>query len=138
MFLGRYILGDTVPLHVGAVDGNGAPAEPDAAPIAFVNSDSAQVATFKLPICDRYGVTGWFHYPLVLDARFAAGHYRVAYQWAISGTRYGGVATFEAVAGGQPDGPGLALFFYRRPSANYLILQTDGGRIVRRRNPRVP
>lgn len=136
-YKGRYILGDTVPLDVWCRSSAATPTEPDQAPVAIVCSDTAQVLVQRLPICDRYGITGYFHYPLRLDGRFAAGSYRVLYQYSIGGTAYGHAESFEVAAGGHADGPALALFYYRRPTSDFVVLQADSGRIIRRRNPRL-
>lgn len=137
MDMGRYILGDTIGLSCWCRDSSATPTEPDQAPVAVITSESAHVTTLRLPIHDRYGVTGYFHLPLVLDNRFAAGQYVVTYQYVVGGTAGGDVSTFEIVGGGHTDGPGIGLFYYRRPTSDYCLIQTDGGRIIRRRNPRL-
>lgn len=134
---GRYQLGDIVPLGVRATNGSGTPTVPDQAPVATIVSDSAQVLTLALPIVDRYGITAWFSYPLHLSGIFAAGTYRVVYDWVIGGTAYGSEDTFEIAAGGDGEGAGLSMFWFGRPTSDFLLLQTDGGRIIRRRNPRI-
>lgn len=136
-FAGRFILGDTVLLSCLCRDAENVPMKPDRAPVAVVTGDSALTLTMKLPIRDRFTLPGYFAYPLVLDSRFAVGHYTVGYQWVIAGTPYGSTGCFEVTGGGQADGPGLAMFFLHRPQSDWVLLQTDGGRMIRRRNPRI-
>jgi hypothetical protein len=135
-YRGRYIQGDAVQLSVLTRDNARLPTVPDTAPVAAVCLGSEQVATFRLPIVDRFAQRGYFSLPLVLDARFVAGSYRVVYQWLLSGVMYSAAESFEVVAGGQGDGAGLAMFYLHRPASDWVLLQTDGGRMIRRRNPR--
>lgn len=137
-YYGRYIPGDTVGLAVVCTDANGVPTLPDQAPVAVICSGSAQVATLRLPVHERHVVTAFFHHPIQLDTRFATGHYRVVYQYTLSGVAFSKVASFEVAAGGHADGPGLALFYFARPASDFVLMQADSGRIIRRRNPRIP
>ena len=133
----RYQLGDVVPLACLTKNGSGTPALPDDSPVARIYSDNAPVATLSLPIADRYQRPGFFELPLLLDARFAVGRCSVVYQWAIGGVKGGDIDYFEVVAGGDQDGAGLALYYFERPTSSFVLLQTDAGRIVRRRNPQL-
>lgn len=135
--LGRYAQGDTLFLSVWCRDSSGTPAEPADSPCAVVCSDTATVASFRMPICDRYAVTGYFSYPLQLDTRFPAGTYRVVYDYKISSTAYAEAASFEVGAGGHADGPALACYYFARPTSDFIIMQCDSGRVIRRRNPRL-
>lgn len=125
-----------MPLSVWCRTAAGTPTEPDNAPVAVINSSTAHVLTVRLPILDRFVTTGFFHYPLQLDGRFATGQYSVVYQYAIGGTSLSQEESFEIVAGGHVDGHGLSLFYLTRPTSNFVLLQTDLGRLIRRRNPR--
>lgn len=135
--IGRFAQGDTLALSVWCLDSAGTPAEPTNAPVATICSDTAQVASIRLPICDRYATTGYFSYPLQLDSRFPAGSYRVVYQYTISSTAYGSSESFDVVAGGHADGPALACYYFARPTSDFIIMQCDSGRVIRRRNPRL-
>jgi hypothetical protein len=136
--LGRYQQGDIVALSVLCTDANGAPTLPDKAPVAVLCSDTVQVLTIRLPIVDRYTITGFFQHTMQLGTAFVVGRYRVVYQYTLSGVAYAKADAFEVVAGGHADGAGLAMYYYRRPTSDYVLLQTDGGRLIRRRNPRLP
>lgn len=137
-YRGRYQIGEYVPLTVWCIDGNGTPTLPDQAPIARVYSDAALVLDVRMPIRDRYILTGYFQYPLFLDGRFAAGGHRVVYEYQLSSTLYmADLDTFEVTAGGHADGAILSMFWFNRPTADFLLTQVDSGRLVRRRNPRL-
>lgn len=137
-YRGRYILGDTVPLTCLCVTSAGVPTEPDKAPSVAVWSGSALVLTARMPVCERFAQTGYFLYPLRLDALFGAGAYRYAATYTISGTAGGVAGSFEVVAGGHPDGAGLSMYYYARPTSSYIVLHVAAGRLIRRRNPRLP
>lgn len=135
--LGRYTLGDTLAIPVWCRDSSGTPAEPTNAPVATVSSDTALVASYRLPICDRYASTGFFSLPVQLGSAYTTGSYRVVVQYTISSTAYAYAASFEVVAGGHADGPALACYYFARPTSDFIIMQCDSGRVVRRRNPRL-
>lgn len=137
MYRGRYQLGEILALCCLTVDGSKTPGAPTQAPVAIVMADSAQLFTMRLPVHDRFGQTGYFQHPLLIDGRFSAGDYRVIYQWVIGSTAYSSQDDFTVVAGGNTDGPVLGLFYFRRPGADYLLQHVDSGRLIRKRNPRV-
>ncbi len=92
----------------------------------------------RMPIQDRFAVVGFFQYPLLLGSLFPAGQYRVIYQWTIAGNPFSEVASFEVVGtAGHPDGAGLSMIWYSRPTSDFVLFQTESGRIIRRRNPRL-
>lgn len=136
MDLGRYQLGEIVPLSVWCRSAVLTPTEPAQAPVATIMSSTAQVASIRLPIQDRYGSTAFFQYPLQLDGRFATGDYSVVVQYTIGGVPLADVLTFTVVGGGNFDGAALSMFYYRRPGANFLLTAHDSGRLIRKRNPR--
>ena len=137
MYLGRYKLGEFLPLTVWCRTAALAPALPVTAPVAMVYSDSSLVTSFKMPIRDRYVVTGFFQHALRLDGRFGIGHYQVVYNYITGSVAKGQVDSFEIVAGGHADGMGISLYYCRRPTSDFFVLHCDGGRVVRRRNPRL-
>jgi hypothetical protein len=136
-YLGRYQLGQFVPLAVRTVNGSDVAGLPDDAPAALVYSDSGKVLTQLLPIKDRFAVTGFFFHRLPLGAAFAAGRHWVLYQWLRSGTHFAESDVFEIGDGGHADGAVLALHHYRRPNAEFVVQQLDSGKLVRGRNPRL-
>jgi hypothetical protein len=136
-WLGRYQLGGIVPIAVWARTAE-TPTLPASAPVAEIYADNGDhVATEKLPIQDRFGVTARFAGRVHLDGRFATGPYRVAYRWTIGSDDFGAVDLFDVLAGGNISGAGIGMYFFRHPGSDYLLMQTDGGRIRRNRNPRI-
>ena len=89
-----------------------------------------------LPIEDRFGVTARFATDFLLDSRFAAGLYRVLYRYTVGSTPMGTEEGFEILGGGDAAGAGLGLYFFRHPTSDFLLQQTDGGGLFARRNPR--
>lgn len=141
MYLGRYQQGEELPLAVRTTDAAGAPADPQAEPVATIYRDGAALTRVKqvaLAAHDRGAVAGAFRLPLFLGAEFStAGRYLAVIRWATAG----GAARcrtdcFHVLPGGDADGAVVALTFVARPDANHLVMQTDSGRLVRGRNPR--
>ena len=137
MYLGDYQLGDLVQIPVWCRNSSGTPAEPDAAPIAFVYSGDDQVDVRKLPILDRENVTGFFQFRLSLDAAYDTGYYQVIVRYVISSTEYAATWQFQILAGGNSQGNGIAMYHFRQPAAEYLLLQTNHGTVKLLRNPSV-
>lgn len=137
-YLGTYQLGDLVPVSVWTVDSSGTPAEPDDAPAVLVMDSSGSIVdALAIPIVDRNHVTGFFQYRIPLDAEYSTGYWTVHVNYAISSTAYADLQTFEILAGGNNEGNGIALHMFKQPSADYVLLQTDHGRLKRLRNPSV-
>lgn len=138
-WLGHYQIGDTVPIGFRAVNGSGVGVEPDAAPQASLFRDANLIVTVKVPIVDRYGTTAWFAERLFLDGRFlTAGTYQVLYHYLLSGTPYLEADEFQILAGGSPVGHSMSMFFaHGMAAADYVLVQTEAGQILRKRNPRI-
>lgn len=138
MFIGRYQLGEQVPLACWARMEAFAPNLPSGAPVARVYSPAfALVKQVKLPICDRHGVTAFFQGLLKLDASFGLGQHHVHVAYTVGGVAAAKLLTFEVLAGGHPDGCVIGLHAFKVAPATWAIAQLDGGRIIRRRNPKV-
>lgn len=138
MWIGHFQLGDLLPLRVRTLSSAGTPTEPDDAPAVHVyDSDGASVYTQQLPIRDRSRITGYFHDKINLDSRFSTGRFSVLYTWAISSTVGSCVAEFEIQAGGNVQGNGISMEFFRQSAADFVLLQTDTGHIKRLKNPAV-
>ena len=90
-----------------------------------------------MPVADRFILTGLFHFPLLLDGRFSEGRHEIVYTYTVSSLARVRRETFEVAPGGHPDGPGLAMHYYARPTSDFLLVHTDSGKVSRRRNPRV-
>lgn len=137
MYLGRYQRGQTVGLTLRTTDHQELPAWPDAAPYCRVYGPDGLAAAFRLPVVDRFVLTGAFHLPLLLDGRFAEGRHVAEFLYVVSSLQRSRRSVFEVCRGGHPDGPGLACHYYARPTSDFLLMHTDGGKVSRRRNPRV-
>lgn len=139
--LGRFQLGDFVPLKLRTVDGNGTYAFPTVAnPTAavFDMADlAAAVETVQLIVQDRYKRTGYFGKNHRLSSSYAAAKsYMVIYEWALSGTNYGDFDVFDVIAGGSSDGAVIGAEAYPRPEGEQVVYQLDGGKLLAGRNPR--
>jgi hypothetical protein len=140
-YLGRYQQGEELPLRVQCVDAAGAPADPAAVPAATVYRDGATptlLETVALAAQLRGVEVGVFGRPHFLGPLYAtAGPHKVLYRWQdAGGVAHCLPAYFTLLPGGDADGAVIALAYAERPDARYLIYQTDGGRLVRGRNPR--
>jgi hypothetical protein len=116
----------------------------------FFKPDGTLLTTFGtnglLPIMDRYGTTALFGVAFPVGAALSAtGNWRVVYTWSIDG--FTGLAedTFEVVAGGNASGNIISAYYYQRPNADFIVVQTDGdvavlvgqGEVRAGRNPRI-
>lgn len=137
MFRGRVQLGEHIALGVLCLDASDTPTAPDAAPLLEIFSGTAKVLAKTIPALDRFGTTGLFQIQQFLDERFAAGQYKAIYRWDIGS--YEGMAedTFEVVAGGNADGQIIAMHYYKRPHADFIVSQLNSGKLVKGRNPRI-
>ena len=134
-YRGRYQLGQSIPLLLQCVNASGVPTVPDAAPTLEVWSSSAKVQSLLIPVIDRYQVTGLFTYTLFLDQSYAAGGYRAVFSWR-SGTFRGlTVDHIEVLAGGDGRGAVIAMHYYLRPHARFLVQELNSGLLIKGRNP---
>ncbi len=157
-YLGRYRQGDELSLVIQCVDINGSGAWPikvtdifsstgisNPPTVTFRGPGGTNVLSRVLP-ADLQGVRkGVFRLSQYLGTEFATtGSYAVFVRYTRATINSGFFATapivlvghFWLMAGGSPDGAVIAMRAVRRPNANWLIYQTDGGRLVRGRNPR--
>lgn len=137
-YRGRYQLGQNVPLRLLCTNGAGTPSVPTNAPRFAVWANGTKVSSGRLPVLDRYGQTGLFGDSLFLGSSWATGTYQVVYSYAVGTQAMIEVDTFEIVAGGDVRGAVLALYFYVRPHANFVMQQRETARSpVWGRNPTV-
>ncbi len=137
-YRGRYLLGDRLPLSVLCLNGSGVPSVPDRSPFVLLFSGSTLIVSYRIPVNDKQRQTGLFQFVQQLDSRFSVGRLRAVYQYQISGTSYGSEDAAEIVAGGDANGAGVGLYYFRAPQADHALVQVDSGRVLRRRNPRLP
>src|SRR5690606_1409401 len=130
--LGRFQLGDWVPIVMQAVTAAGTPALPDDAPTAtvFAASDpTSAIATRKLPISHRYGTTVLVRPDLRLDGDYAAGGYLVVLELAHSLTGHGYLLMFDVVGGSDADGNVIGQYVTQRPEGKMVVYQLDSGKL---------
>jgi hypothetical protein len=135
---GRYQLGEEVPLKLLCVNGAGAPVAPDAAPTVDIWRGATKVlAGAMLPTLDRAAATGLFRLGVFLGGAFSEGRHTAVFRYR-AGSYYGqAVEDFEVVPGGSRDGAVVAVHWYERPHAGFVVQQLDSGKLTRGRNPRV-
>lgn len=138
MYLGSYRIGDSVPLTFQVTDHSDSATLPDAAPVVRIYRAGTLVTTFPLPVIDRFRVTGLFHQLYKLGAQFSVGNHSLVYKFDLSGTPDQEVDTFDVIAGGQFDGPVLAMHTFDRADVRFILQHMGSGRLRRGRNPVIP
>jgi hypothetical protein len=137
MWIGEYQQGDRLPLVLWARTPAGTPTLPDDSPRAIVSSSTGPVLSKQLPAQDQSNSTALFLSDLNLDGRFGTGLYTVQYIWKISSTVYSSIDTFNILGGGDANGTGIAIEYFSVNPNKFLLVQTDNGTLIRRRNPRI-
>ena len=135
-WLGRYWLGDAVPLMVLTRDNAESPTDPALAPYARIYSGTTFVKTVRLPKIDHAEITGMFLFLLRLDANFATGFYDVILDYVVSSVQRVKHLRFEITAGGDERGKAISMYYLRQPDRSFLISQLDTGQINKLQNPR--
>ena len=138
MYRGRYQLGQEVVLGLVTLESTSLPDVPDYPVHVRIWSGGTKVLGKFIPIHDRYGTTAFFQYRQFIGAQFSAGTYHVNYHY-VGSDGHGGIETdhFEVVAGGHADGTIIAMNYYNRPHADFVVTHLDSGKIQQRRNPSV-
>ncbi len=139
MEIGRFQLGDFVPLQFQSVDGSDTPTWPSSTPTikTFAADDvTTAVETIRPGARDVQRQTGLFYYPLRLTSSYTTKPYIVTFNWTISGTTYASIAQFNVIAGGDSDGAVIGAHYVRRPEAPTVVYVVDGGKLKAVRNPR--
>ena len=139
MNLGRYQLGDWLPLTLVTHNAAGTRTLPDAAPTAkIVDASGTTIDTINMPISKSKAFTiSEFEYLLRLDSDYSAGVYMVFFRWATgSGAFSGGQSKqFEILAGGDSDGNVMGMAWMPKPQSADIVYQLDGGALLAGRNP---
>ncbi len=136
MYLGRYKVGEIVPVTVVTTPVSEVPTEPDQCPSVIVYSTAGPLDSLRMVIVDRFAVTALFFAPVFVHAEYSAGYHHAVACWKISGSAFEQTFTFCVTAGGHRDGPILALGEMSFPAVSYLLGQTRLGRIRKFKNPR--
>jgi hypothetical protein len=143
-YLGRFRLGDTLPLYVRV--GHSIPlvaAVTDRHPVASIyKPDGSLLVRHKLPALAGAASGSAFFLPLRIGSTFnATGVYTVRFCWeTTTDVMVGRVAVFAMLADRAADsvagGPVIALKLGRRPQATFLIRQTSDDALAKGKNPR--
>jgi hypothetical protein len=138
MYLGRYRLGDWLPLRLTTTNGSGVAVTPDATPKAYLWQGGTNVETRLLPAVEQSRMTGSFAEQVLLGVGYTTGNALVVFQWVAGGVTLQEVAYFEVLAGGSVEGSATAMYFFARPEGGLVLRQLPGGLITAGRNPYVP
>jgi len=126
--LGRRQKGQTITF---AVDTLGTPDNPPIASV--VGPDNALFGAFDLPLVVQ---SNQFGRSVLLAGALALGTFLVTYTWTLAGAPQSMVEKFDLVGGGDSGGGVIALCYYERPEARYLLAQLAAGKLVQGRNPK--
>lgn len=139
--LGRFKLGDFLPLHVEAINGSRAEGSPSAAPNYTIYNSSGTVVTgaddLKMIPHDKPTRTGWFYAEHKLGSNFAVGRYDVLVESTISASVYPRRYCFEIVGGGHTSGGYIGLEHVPSPQAKYIVGMLDEGTVEIRKGPSI-
>ena len=135
MYRGRFQQGQTLGMLLVTTDASSTPQKPDRPPVLKIWQGATLVLSAEVPMIDRATDLGHFLARVFLGNSFPAASYEVTFQWQVGS--YAGMQTdnFDVVPGGSPDGNIMAMYFYRRPHANFVIQSLESGRIIEGRNP---
>lgn len=99
--------------------------------------DNRFMAAYEHPFFE-----GYFRYSLFLGPQYSAiGYYTALLTWRsqeAGNKQLTRVCPFEILPGGHEDGTITSLAEVVRPDKRFLICGTTAGKILRRKNPRVP
>jgi hypothetical protein len=140
-YLGRFRLGDTVPLFICCTNALGTPTFPVDSPNVKLWDPltGLKVQSIEIPVIDRYAQTGLFEGELRLSALYSnLGLWSATYTYMTADGNNGlKQDTFEIVEGGNPDGNVVSMSWYERPWANFIVQELDSGKLVQGRNPKL-
>lgn len=140
MYLGEYFQGEWVSVPLVTANTSDVEADADAAPTVSIYKASDTPITgaddeTMAPFAQGERV-GFFNRDFQLDSNFTAGRYIVLVEYTITSDK-ADLHFFEVVAGGDDKGAYVAMFYYRRPHANYIVGQRDDGELEFRRGPKI-
>lgn len=88
-----------------------------------------------MPVIEPEQVTGLFSLPVFLGSAFATGYYLVLLKWAISATEFAESRGFRIIAGGDNEGAVVAMHWFTRPQAKFLVHEMESGFVRKGQNP---
>jgi hypothetical protein len=101
------------------------------------DSSNADVVSKPIPLLDKTIQLGLFAYHIFLDDNFSVGSYTVDLFYAVGSKNGIETHNFSIIAGGDPNGCALGMYWYHRPHADFVVYQVESGKILRGKNPRV-
>ncbi len=142
--MGKYVVGQSIPLMLCSRDANGAPTMPDSVPVAEIyDSAGSQVgsdielASFARYDRDTSGANNaFFRRRFRLTSSFSAGGYSVLYKWVVSGTTYKQTDNFVVSYASDADGTVIGLFGVPLEGQQGAHWDTESGKIELGRGPR--
>lgn len=134
-YLGRYQIGQDVPLAVQCVDNDGNPTQPDTAPLARIYRNGLFLRDMRVPIETDADATGRFRGRYTLGNSDAPGYYAVVYLYGSFALERGDFDCFEVVDGGDPSGSVLAAYSLTRPDGDYVLAHLAAGRLAAGQTP---
>lgn len=142
VYLGRFQVGQTVPVSLLCVNRSGVPARPDAPPlIRIYRLYPTNVLWYKsqlAPIHDKAGAVSMFRLDLFLAANeFHAGRFACLAFYTAEGLDQVEEAHFEVVDGGNELGVVVGMQYWDRPEADYVVSLSEKGTLRAGRNPTV-
>jgi hypothetical protein len=136
MYLGRFTLGEFVPIAVHCHDAEIAFAPPTAPVFDVYDSAGDKIVSGSLPPLDLGAITGLFAFGLYLGTSMAIGHYSVIESYSANSIAHMAVSHFEIVAGGNVYGTVISQAFFDRPHAKFLVQKMDSQNRRLIKNPR--
>lgn len=140
-YLGRLSQGTEIQLVLECRTALGLGEDPLHAPIVSIYRDGATptlLENLTMPAYLRGVAVGIFRLPHFLGSSYSvAGRHLLVFRWVdAAGRARQRVGSFYLTPGGSADGSVTAMHYVNRPDARYLMYSTDGGRLLRGRNPR--
>lgn len=135
MYFGRHQLGEELRLQVVCRNGSLIAVNPDSAPVVDIYQGSTPIA-LGLPMfpTNRYFIVGLFLLPYKL-ANLSSGTYNLVFRWKTGSFQGRAVGCFEIVDGGSSQGNCLSMIYYNPPGGQFLVRQTDAGKLFQGKNP---
>lgn len=140
-YLGEYFLGQWVEIPVVCSNTSEVESNPTSAPVLNIYKANATPVTgyddVTMAPFAQGERTGYFNRSVFLNSNFSAGKYIAHIAYTVSGSNKAEVHYFEVVAGGNASGAYIALWYYPRPHAKYIVGQLDTGTLEMRRGPKL-
>lgn len=138
-YLGEFFQGEWVSIPLVCRNASGDEANPTAAPVLNIYraDDTPILDDVTMARFAQGERTGYFNRAVQLTSSYTAGRYFALITYAVSGSNKAELHFFEVVAGGNSSGAYVALWYYPRPHAKYIVGQLDTGTLEMRRGPKL-